>query len=66
MDNLRKHYIIVMDWCYMCKKRGKSPDHLFLNSDIARELWNLVSQMFGIEWMGGGALGMLERKVLSE
>jgi hypothetical protein len=48
MDSLCKRYVIVMDLCYMCKKRGETFDDLFLHSDIARELWNLVFQMFGI------------------
>jgi hypothetical protein len=28
-----------MDWCYMCKKGGKSFDHLLLHCEVARDLW---------------------------
>jgi len=41
MDNLRKRYIIVIDWCCMCKKSGKTLDRL-LHFDIARDLLNLI------------------------
>jgi hypothetical protein len=51
LDNLRKCHIIVIDWCCMCKKSGKLLDHLFLHCDVARELWIMVFQMFGIEWV---------------
>jgi hypothetical protein len=34
----------------MCKKGREKPDHLF-HCDIARELWKLVFQMFGVEWV---------------
>jgi hypothetical protein len=30
LDNLRKRNIIVVDWCYMCKKSGESIDHFFI------------------------------------
>jgi hypothetical protein len=29
MDNPRKRHVIVVDWCCMCKRRGKPVDHLF-------------------------------------
>jgi hypothetical protein len=32
---------------------GETPDHL-LHCYTARELWNLVFQMFGVEWVGLG------------
>ena len=28
-DNLRKRNIVVVEWCYMCKKNGKSVDLYF-------------------------------------
>ena len=30
-DNLCKRRIIVIDWCYMCKRCGESVDHLLLH-----------------------------------
>jgi hypothetical protein len=34
----------------MCKNSGKAPDHLFLHCDVARELWIMVFEKFGVEW----------------
>ena len=45
LDNLRKHHIIVINWCCMCKKSGETPDHLFHHSDQL-EQWIMVFQMF--------------------
>uniref|UniRef100_A0A7N2MNQ6 Reverse transcriptase zinc-binding domain-containing protein n=1 Tax=Quercus lobata TaxID=97700 RepID=A0A7N2MNQ6_QUELO len=50
-DNLRKRRIIVLDWCYMCKRCGESVDHLLLHCPIAFELWSLVFCLFGIHWV---------------
>jgi hypothetical protein len=51
MDNLHKWHIIAIDWCCICKKTEENPDHLLLHCDIARDLWNLVLRMFGVEWV---------------
>lgn len=40
MDNLMRHELIVMVWCYICKKCGKSVDHLLVHYEGARVLWN--------------------------
>jgi hypothetical protein len=45
------------------KKGGETTDRLLLHCDIARDLWNLVLMMFGVEWVCGGALDVLEKKV---
>ena len=37
-DNLCKRHIIVLYWCYMCKRCGKSLDHLLLHCPVAFEL----------------------------
>ena len=50
-DNLRKRRVIVFDWCYMCKRCGKSMDHFLLHCSIAWELWSLVFCLFGIQWV---------------
>lgn len=34
MDNLRKCGLIVMDWCYMCKKNDEFVDHLLLHCEM--------------------------------
>jgi hypothetical protein len=51
LDNLPKRHIIVIDWCCMCKKCGKTQDHLFLHCDVAREMWIMIFHMFGVEWI---------------
>ena len=50
-DNLCKRHIIVLDWCYMCKRCEESVDHLLLHYPIAFELWSLVFCLFGIHWV---------------
>jgi hypothetical protein len=49
--NLRKRNAIVVDCCCMCKKSGKSIDHLLLHRDIERELWSSFFHLFGIVWI---------------
>jgi hypothetical protein len=48
MDNLRKHHIIVIDWCCMCKKSGKILDHLIERSDEfgSSDVWYRVGYIF--------------------
>ena len=50
-DNLHKGRVLVLDWCYMCKKCGESVDHLLLHCSIACEMWSLVFCLFGIHWV---------------
>ena len=40
--------VVVIDWCYICKKDGKTIDHLFIHFPVARELWNWVVSLFGV------------------
>ena len=47
-DNLRKRRIIVLYWCYMCKRCGESVDHLLFHFPTIFELWSLVFCSFGI------------------
>ena len=48
IDNLQKKQIIVVDWCYVCKRCGELADHSLLHSPapIAYELWSLVFCLF--------------------
>jgi hypothetical protein len=48
MDNLRKWYVIVVDWCCMCKKSGESMDHLLLHCEITSALWNSLFSCVGV------------------
>ena len=50
-DNLRKRRIIVLYWCYMCKRGGESIDHLLFHFPQVFELWSLVFCLFGLHWV---------------
>ena len=51
IDNLRKRHIIVVDLCVMCKKNGKSLNHLLLHWEVACAIWNVFSNWFGLSWV---------------
>ena len=51
MDNLRNDGLIVPNWCCLCKRSGKSVDHLLLHCSVARELWCMVFGVFGMQWV---------------
>ena len=38
----------------MCKKSGKSIDHLLLHCEVAVKVWNMVWQLFGVNWVMPG------------
>ena len=60
-DNLRRRFVLVLDWCYMCKRCGELVDHLLLHCPIAWELWSMVFCLFGIQWvMPHNVLGLFE------
>ena len=42
MSNLKKQYVIVVEWCCMCKKNGDSVNHLLLHCEIPSALWNTI------------------------
>uniref|UniRef100_A0A2N9IEM8 Reverse transcriptase zinc-binding domain-containing protein n=1 Tax=Fagus sylvatica TaxID=28930 RepID=A0A2N9IEM8_FAGSY len=50
-DNLRRRGIIVVSWCCMCKVDGESVDHLLLHCPYAKELWDMIFGLFGIQWV---------------
>jgi hypothetical protein len=35
LDNLRKRRVIVVEWCYMCRRSGEPIDHLLLHCKVA-------------------------------
>ena len=47
-DIFQKKQIIVVDWCYVCKRCGELVDHFLLHSPIAYELWSSVFCLLGI------------------
>ncbi|XP_042954850.1 uncharacterized protein LOC122291257 [Carya illinoinensis] len=50
LDNLRKRGIIVMDWCFICKKNGETVDHLLLHCEVPRALWDGIFGRTGLAW----------------
>lgn len=40
-DNIRKWGMFMLEWCFVCKKGGKSIDHLFLHCEVARQFYGL-------------------------
>jgi len=50
-DNLRKMNVVVIECCCMCKKSGKSIEHLQLHYEVARDLWSYILTLFGVEWV---------------
>jgi hypothetical protein len=50
MDNLHKPYVIVVDWCCICKRFKASVDHLFLHCEIASALWSAIFSHTGVTW----------------
>jgi hypothetical protein len=51
MENLRRRGIIVVNWCCMCKVDGESVDHLLLHCPYAKELWDMIFGLFGLQWV---------------
>jgi hypothetical protein len=49
IDNLRKQRVLVVDWCFMCKRSGESIDHLLLHCPISQELWCFILCLFGVQ-----------------
>jgi hypothetical protein len=50
-DNLRRRRVIMLDWHCMCKNSGESSSHLLLHCSVARELWNFIFSLFGLQWV---------------
>ena len=46
IDNLRRRKVNVLDWCYMCKKRGESISHLLMHCLVASEVWSFFFFFF--------------------
>jgi hypothetical protein len=51
LDNQRKRYVIVMDWCCMYKKSRETIDHFLFHCEVVRALWVLTYRLFGLEWV---------------
>ena len=51
IDNLRKRHLVVLEWCFMCKRCGEFVDHLLLHCHIAFEMWSMIFCLFGVCWV---------------
>ena len=47
-DNLQKRWLLVINWCCICKRAGETTNHLLLCCPVARELWCMVFTLFGV------------------
>ena len=54
--NLWRRKIVVIEWCYMCKRNVETTDHLLIHRDAASELWRCVFSIFGVQWVMHGAV----------
>lgn len=45
-----KRHIIVIYWCYLCKKSGETVNHLLLHCEWASVLWNSIFGLFCLAW----------------
>ena len=60
IDNLKKWWVVVRDWCCRCKFAGETTDCLLLHGLVALELWSMVFTLFGIHWaMSRGVVKLL-------
>lgn len=51
MKNLQKCRVIILDYCCICKKSGKTVDHLLLHSEVARVLWVALFNRLELAWV---------------
>jgi hypothetical protein len=51
LDNLRKKNVVVVEWCCVCTKSGKSIDNLLIHCEVAKKLWSYILTLFGVEWV---------------
>ena len=58
-DNLRRHGIVTVGWCCLCRCSEEMVDHLLLHCLVAAEIWGFVFQMFGVDWV-------MSRRVLDQ
>ncbi len=50
-DNLRKRWVVLVNWCCLCKVDGESIDHLFIHCYLAKQLWDMILTLFGVHWV---------------
>ena len=71
IDNLRKQWVLIIDWYCMCKSNGEFVNHLLLHCPTALELWNLIFTLFGTyrwclgEWLIYLLVGLVKWGILN-
>lgn len=51
VDNLRNRGMIVLDWCYICRKGAELVNHLLLHCEMAKVLWDGMFRRVGLNWV---------------
>jgi hypothetical protein len=51
LRQFEKKGFMLAGWCCMCKNVEETVDHLLLHCWVARQLWNVVFQFVGIDWV---------------
>ncbi|KAL3374552.1 hypothetical protein AABB24_006171 [Solanum stoloniferum] len=50
-DNLARRKFQMATRCYMCMKEAKTHNHVFLQCQIAADLWSMFLALFGLKWV---------------
>jgi hypothetical protein len=51
ISHLKKRLVIVVIWCYLCKRNGESVDHLVLHCEVSCATWNEIFSRIGLSWV---------------
>lgn len=51
MDHLATRGWYMPNRCILCKQDAETVDHLFIHCSVARSLWMLLFNMFGVQWV---------------
>ena len=50
-DQFRNRGIIILEWCFMCKRSVEDVNNLLLHYLVAQDLWSMIFCLFGVSWV---------------